>query len=287
MDNILNMVNYYKKRNNIDDSIVNYLIDIIGKLSPYELIILEIELLYIEEKNKLVNILVNNVNNKLNYILKDINLGDLVILIDKLHKKVNEIEINNESINLQDLVNDKNVVFDIKLIDKIIHNNINAELNRNKNNNLIKSINIWLANLDNSINKKLNGSLEELINGYLSIVEYINNSEYINKYLTICSSKIDKIIYNSNTLDIIINVIPVLNKMYSDNYNKDKKMIKLLDYYIDSVDSNIKKRLFKLDYTEKLVLKDKINTICYGILNNNSKDDDFKVMIINNYLIYL
>ena len=287
MDNILNMVNYYKKRNNIDDSIVNYLIDIIGKLSPYELIILEIELLYIEEKNKLVNILVNNVNNKLNYILKDINLGDLVILTDKLHKKVNEIEINNESINLQDLVNDKNVVFDIKLIDKIIHNNINAELNRNKNNNLIKSINIWLANLDNSINKKLNGSLEELINGYLSIVEYINNSEYINKYLTICSSKIDKIIYNSNTLDIIINVIPVLNKMYSDNYNKDKKMIKLLDYYIDSVDSNIKKRLFKLDYTEKLVLKDKINTICYGILNNNSKDDDFKVMIINNYLIYL
>ena len=53
------------------------------------------------------------------------------------------------------------------------------------------------------------------------------------------------------------------------------------------VDSKVKIRINTLDYEEKLILRDKINIICREILSNNNPDDDFKVLVINNYLRYL
>ena len=46
-------------------------------------------------------------------------------------------------------------------------------------------------------------------------------------------------------------------------------------------------RINVLDYEEKLILKDKLNAICYDILNNETKDDDFKALVINSYIRYL
>ena len=38
---------------------------------------------------------------------------------------------------------------------------------------------------------------------------------------------------------------------------------------------------YKLTYDEKLVLKDKINNICYEILHNDTDTDDFKAYMKN------
>ena len=88
-------------------------------------------------------------------------------------------------------------------------------------------------------------------------------------------------------LDTITNVIPELDRLYNDNSNNRNEIYKLLDYYIDLVDSKVKIRINTLDYEEKLILRDKINIICREILSNNNPDDDFKVLVINNYLRYL
>ena len=250
MNSVLNMVNYYKTYDNVDNVIVDYLYSIIDKMSLFELIILEIELLYIESNNTLINILIDHINTNINVEYKSVKLSDLVILIDNLKNKRNEMYLKN-------------------------------------NDSIVKSINIWINNIDNNIVKMLNGNLDDLIISYIKMLEYINNSDYINEYINLCSNKIDNILLKSNILNTITDVIPVLHKIYDENYLKDKKLSKLLDYYIDLVDSNIKRRLSKLDYIEKLVLKDKINAISYGILHNNTKSDDFKVMIINNYLKYI
>ena len=92
---------------------------------------------------------------------------------------------------------------------------------------------------------------------------------------------------NSNLISTITNVMPEIDKVYNDNSKKNNELFKLLDYYIDLVDSNIKKRINVLDYEEKLILKDKLNAICYDILNNETKDDDFKALVINSYIRYL
>ena len=159
-------------------------------------------------------------------------------------------------------------------------------INRTKSE--IKSINIWLINLENSLNKKINNSsLKELLESYINELSFIDRDEFINKYITKTSNKIEDILLNSNLLNTITEVIPELDKLYNDNFNNRNELYKLLDYYIDLVDSNIKRRINLLTYEEKLILKEKINIICHEILSNDTKEDDFKVLIINNYIKYL
>ena len=42
-----------------------------------------------------------------------------------------------------------------------------------------------------------------------------------------------------------------------------------------------------LEYEERLLLREKLETICYDILHNDIDSDDFKVQVINNYFKYL
>ena len=131
------------------------------------------------------------------------------------------------------------------------------------------------------------GIIFGFIISYINELTLINRDDFINKYISKTSSKIDEYILNSNLLDTITNVIPELDRIYNANSKYKNELFKLLDYYIDLVDSKVKIRINTLDYEEKLILRDKINIICREILSNNNPDDDFKVLVINSYLKYL
>ena len=300
MNNIVNMVNYYILHKNADDSIIDYLKNKIEKSSIEELIIIQIELLYTDPADKLVSELVNYINSKINDILLNIKIDELINLIsilkdkiDFLNKEINELSeenkktfeiIKTKDLNKDDIFDDK----DSKIASNLIEKTKTNDFIINKNKSEIRSINIWLNNLENSLNKKINkGSISDLINNYINILIQINKNSFINDYINLISSKIESQLLNNNLLDTISNIIPELNRIYNDNYKSNNKLSKLLDYYIDLVDDNIKSRIYKLDYNEKLVLKDKINAICFEILHNDTKSDDFKVLIIRNYLRYL
>lgn len=300
MNNIVSMVNYYLVHKNVDDSIIYYLKNKLDNAKIDELIIIQIELLFTDPSDKLVSELVNYINNKINDILKNITLFDLASLISILKHK-EDLMLNNiknleeKNKDIFDKIQTKDLNMDQKFDDidsKLAANLINESqtnlFNINRIKSEINSINIWLANLENSFNKKINSAnIEELLVSYINELTLINRDDFINKYISKTSTKIDDYILNSNLLDTITNVIPELDKIYNDNSNNRNELFKLLDYYIDLVDSKVKLRINYLDYEEKLILKDKINIICREILSNDNPDDDFKVLVINSYLKYL
>lgn len=300
MNNIVSMVNYYLIHKNADTSVIEYIKKKLDNSSIEDLIIIQIELLFTDPSDKLVSSLVSYINNIINNVLKNISLSDLANLISTLHEKQNDIKIKIEDLNktneyLYDKIKTKDLNNDNKFDneDSLIASNIINDIENNKFliNNLKSensSINIWLNNLDNSFNNKLNNTdIISLLECYIIELNLINKNEYINKYINLISKRIDDIMLNSNLISTITNVMPEIDKVYNDNFKKNNELFKLLDYYIDLVDSNIKKRINVLDYEEKLILKDKLNAICYDILNNETKDDDFKALVINSYIRYL
>ena len=300
MNNIVNMVNYYLIHKNADDSVVSYIKNKLNNTNIEDLIVIQIELLYTDPSDKLVSGLLNYINNRVNEILKNIGLYELTNLIlhlkDKvksLDNEINKLETKNkeifEMIKTKYLNNDIKFDYEDSIIDSyLINDTQNNEFLINRKKSEINSLGIWLNNLEKSFDKKENTiDLEELLNSYIEQLSIINRDEYINKYIFKTYNKIDSILLNSNLLDTIVNIIPELDRLYNNNSNNKNELYKLLDYYIDLVDLNIKQRINKLDYEEKILLKEKINLIIYDILNNNNPDDDFKVLIINNYIKYL
>lgn len=300
MNNVVEMVKYYLLHKNADDSIVNYLKNKIDGSKIENLIIIQIELLYTDPTDKLVETLVNYINKKINDILINISLTELTSLICTLKYKIdtykNQIEKlqeknndNFEKIKTKDLNNDNKFDNeDAKIASDLINETQNNDFIINRLKSEIKSINIWLINLENSLNKKINNSnIEELFENYISLLSYINRDDYINKYIEKISNKLEDNILNVNLLNTITDVIPELDRLYNENSIKKNKLYKLLDYYIDLVDEIIKKNINMLNYDEKLLLKDKINVISYEILHNDREDDDFKVQVINSYIRYL
>lgn len=300
MNNIVNMVKYYLLHKNADDSIVLYLKQKIDKSNIEDLIIIQIELLYTDPTDKLVETLVNYINNKINDILRNIELYDLTSLICTLKYKEDTFKntillLNDKNTEIFNKIKEKDLnkdgIFDNKdseVASKLINETQDNIFTINKLNSEIKSINIWLNNLDNSLMKKIkNSSLNILLENYIKELSLINRDDYINNYIKELSNKIDDIILNSDLIDSITNIIPELDKLYNNNSNKKNKLYKLLDYYIDLLNSNIKRDILNLDYEEKIILKEKLNTICYDILHNDTTSDDFKVQVINSYFIYL
>ena len=300
MNNVVEMVKYYLLHKNADDSIVNYLKNKIDDSKIENLIIIQIELLYTDPTDKLVETLVNYINKKINDILINISLTELTSLICTLKYKIdtykNQIEKlqeknndNFEKIKTKDLNNDNKFDDkDAKIASDLINETQNNDFIINRLKSEIKSINIWLINLENSLNKKINNSnIEELFENNKNLLSYINRDDYINKYIEKISNKLEDNILNVNLLSTITDVIPELDRLYNENSIKKNKLYKLLDYYIDLVDELIKKNINMLNYDEKLLLKDKINVISYEILHNDREDDDFKVQVINSYLRYL
>lgn len=300
MNNIVNMVNYYLIHKNADDSVVSYIKNKLNNTNIEDLIIIQIELLYTDPSDKLVSGLLNYINNRVNEILKNISLYELTNLISSLKDKVksleneiNKLEIKNkeifEMIKTKDLNSDNKFDNEDSVIaSNLINDTQNNEFLINRKKSEINSLGIWLNNLEKSFDKKENTiDLEELLNSYIEQLSIINRDEYINKYIFKTYNKIDAILLNSNLLDTIVNIIPELDRLYNNNSSNKNELYKLLDYYIDLVDLNVKQRINKLDYEEKILLKEKINLIIYDVLNNSNPDDDFKVLIINNYIKYL
>lgn len=300
MNNIVNMINYYLIHKNADDSVVSYIKNKLNNTNIEDLIIIQIELLYTDPSDKLVSGLLNYINNRVNEILKNISLYELTNLISSLKDKVksleneiNKLEIKNkeifEMIKTKDLNNDNKFDNEDSVIaSNLINDTQNNEFLINRKKSEINSLGIWLNNLEKSFDKKENTiDLEELLNSYIEQLSIINRDEYINKYIFKTYNKIDAILLNSNLLDTIVNIIPELDRLYNNNSSNKNELYKLLDYYIDLVDLNVKQRINKLDYEEKILLKEKINLIIYDVLNNSNPDDDFKVLIINNYIKYL
>lgn len=300
MNNIVNMVNYYLIHKNADDSIIEYLKNKLNNTNIEELIIIQIELLFTDPSDKLVSNLVNYINKRINEYLKDVDLYELASLISVLKDKKEELEFENVSLDNKN----KNIFETIKTKDLNLDgefdnedSNIAADLINetqnntfiiNKNKSEIKSIDIWLINLENSFNKRLNNeSIEELLSSYIKELTLLNRDDFINKYIDKTNKKIEEYILNSNLLNTITNVIPELDRIYNENANNKNEVYKLLDYYIDLVEYNIKKKINNLDYEEKLILREKINIICNEILSNDNPNDDFKVQVIKNYLKYL
>ena len=300
MNSVVNMVSYYLLHKNADDSVIEYIKEKLNKSNIDELIIIQIELLYTDPSDKLVNDLVHYINNKINETLSNINLYELINLITLLKSKIedkkesiNKLEKTNidkfSTIKEKDLNKDNKFDSEDSLIASEYINEIeNNNFIINKTKSEITSIEIWLKNLDNSLNKKIkNSDLNDLINGYASILKLINRDDFINNYINIISNKIEKYVLNNNVLDTITNIMPELDTLYKNNYNDKNEIYKLLDYYIDIVDNKIKLSINNLLYEEKLILKDKINIICKEILENDNPLDDFKVQVISSYLRYL
>jgi len=300
MNNIVNMVNYYLIHKNADDSIIEYLKNKLDNSDLVDLIIIQIELLYTDPSDKLVSTLVSYINNKINEILKTIDLYNLASLISILKHKSDELEVDIKSLENKNkeifaTIKTKDLNLDGKFDNedsKVAANLINDTQNNtfiiNRNKSEINSINIWLINLENSFNKKINNeTIEGLLNSYIKELTLLNRDDFINKYINKTSKKIEEYILNSNLLNTIINVMPELDRIYNENANNKNEVYKLLDYYIDLVELNIKQKINKLLYEERLLLREKINIICKEILENSNPNDDFKVQVINNYIKYL
>ena len=293
MNNIINMVNYYLIHKNADLSIINYLKDKLNKSSLEELIIIQIELLYTDPTDKLVSNLVNYITDKINDLLDDIdlyNLINVIVLLDNkkniLNNEIKYNELNNKEI-FKSIENKTFIKLDNETdndtASRLINNAQDNNFNNNKNKSEINSINIWLNNLENSFNKRCNkSSINDLLDCYIDLLN--KNNEIINNYINKLNNIIDDKIYNNDIFETITNIIPELNIIYKEN-NKEKN--KLLDNYLNKIDNVIKERINKLEYKDKNILKIKLNIISKELLNDKNIDNDFKANIINNYLRYL
>ena len=300
MNNVVNMINYYLIHKNADESVIEYIKTKLDSASIEDLIVIQIELLYTDPSDKLVSEFVRFINDKINIILSEIDLYELINLITVLKTKIILIEaeidrldnfnkgifskIKEKDLNKDDVFDEQDSLIASDLIGKSQDNVFII----NKNKSIINSIKIWGINLEGAFNKKLNNSnLNELINSYIKSLNIINRDQFINYYIENLSSKIEKYILNKNIIDMITNIMPELDQMYKNSYNKKDEKYKLLDYYVDVVDNKIKNTINNMIYEEKIILKEKINLISNEILNNDNPNDDFKVLVINSYLIYL
>ena len=253
MNNIVSMVNYYLIHKNADDSIIYYLKNKLDNTKINDLIIIQIELLFTDPSDRLVSELVNYINNKINDILKHITLFDLASLIgilkhkeDIMLEEIKKLEERNKDIFAKIQTKDLNYDQkfdnkDSKLAGNLINESQTNTFNINRIKSEINSINIWLANLENSFNKKINSAdIEELLVSYINELTLINRDDFINKYISKTSTKIDEYILNSNLLDTITNVIPELDRLYNINSSSRNELYKLLDYYIDLIDNKVK-----------------------------------------------
>ena len=300
MNNIVKIVEYYVNHNNADDSVVQYIKNKIDNCSIEDLIIIQIELLFTDPSDKLVSGLVNYITNKINAFLSDISLSDLASTISLLEVRKKDVERNNEKLD----INNKVIFNDISSRDILKHKESNETedeclarlisftqdnifyIDRNKSE--IKSIDIWLNNLINSYTRRVNNcDIKELLECYVQELEMFDRDVYINSYINIVSSKIDNFIMKSNLLNAITNIMPELDKLYKETYNSDNNIFKILDYYIDLLDINIKKKINNLEYEERVLLKEKITFISKDILSNATEEDDFKALVMNSYLKYL
>ena len=70
---------------------------------------------------------------------------------------------------------------------------------------------------------------------------------------------------------------------------KRKQFIALGQTYfaIQTIQQQMTKKIILQIKLITILLKEKINLIIYDVLNNSNPDDDFKVLIINNYIKYL
>ena len=300
MNNVVNMVNYYLIHKNADDSVISYIKNKLNGSDLHELILVQIELLYTDPSDKLVSNLVSFINEKINRGLSNITLYELINLISSLKYKVkelySEIELLNEkNKNIFDKIKEKDLNKDNKfdnedslIASDLINETQNNSFVINKNKSIVMSINIWLKNLENNYNKKLNKiNIDELLNAYINTLSLLNRDEFINIYINNLRERIDTYILNTNILDTIVNIMPELDILYKNNSDKKNQLYKLLDYYIDMAENKIKDIINDMYYEERLILKDKINLICKEILENDNPDDDFKVLVIKSYLRYL
>ena len=203
MNNVVNMVNYYLIHKNADDSIIDYLKKKLDNSELVDLIIIQIELLYTDPSDKLVSTLVSYINNKVNESLKNIDLFSLASLIsvlkhksDELEKNIKTLEEKNENIFATIKTKDLNLDGkfdneDSKEAAKLINDTQNNTFIINRNKSEINSIKIWLVNLENSFNKKINNEpIEELLNSYIKELTLLNRDDFINKYITKVNPKL-------------------------------------------------------------------------------------------------
>lgn len=300
MNNIVKIVEYYVNHNNADDSVVQYIKEKLDNCTIEDLIIIQIELLFTDPSDNLVSGLVNYITNKINEILSEMKLSDLANTISLLEVRKKEIELQNnkldienknifEDISNKDLEKHKeNNEFDDTCVARLVNKTQDNLFYIDRNKNEMKSVDIWLNNLINSYNRQINNSdIKELLECYIEELDIFDRDEFINNYINIVSSKIDNIIMKTNLLDAITNVMPELDKLYKESYKTNDNIFKILDYYIDLLDINIKKKINNLEYEEKIILKEKINLISKDILSNETEEDDFKALVMNSYLKYL
>ena len=300
MNNIVKMIEYYVNHNNADDSVVQYIKNKIDDCNIEDLIIIQIELLFTDPSDKLVSGLVNFITTKINKILSYISLSELASTISSLEVIKKEISIKNKQIQntnniiFKDIAN-KNInkyIEDFETEDECIARIISLTQDNifliDMNKNEIKSIDIWLNNLINSYTRKINScDIKELLTCYIEELDLFDKDEFINNYINIVSSRLDNIIMEDNLLNSITNIMPELDKLYKENYEANNNLYKILDYYIDLLDINIKKQINKLIYEEKLLLKEKINIISKEILSKQKEEDDIKAKVMNSNIKYL
>ena len=300
MNNIVKIVEYYVNHNNADDSVVAYIKNKLDNCNIEDLIIIQIELLFTDPGDKLVSGLVNYITNKINNFLSNISLCNLASTISLLELKKREIKFENEELEAKnkiifDDISKKDIlkyIIENETEDECLSRIINLTQDNlffiDKNKNEIKSIDIWLNNLKNSYKIQVNScDIKELLECYIEELEIFDRDEYINNYINIVLNKLDNFIMNSNLLDSITNIMPILDKLYKETYKSNNNIFQILDYYIDLLDINIKKQINNLEYEEKLLLREKIMFISKDILSNATEEDDFKALVMNSYIKYL
>lgn len=300
MNNIVKMVEYYVDHNNADDSVVEYIKSKLDKCDISDLIIIQIELLFTNPSDKLVSGLVNYITNQINRILSCIELSELASVISFLEVRKKELNLKNQDLILVNEEIFKNIS-SRNLVDYIEENETSHEcvarlINTTQDNifyidnnkNEIKSIDIWLNNLINSYTRQVNScNIKELLECYMDELDLFDRDEFVNNYINIVATRIDNLIMRGNLLESITSVMPELDKLYKETYEEDNDLYRLLDYYIDLLDINIKKQINNLEYEEKIILKEKINIISKSILSNATEEDDFKALVMNSYLKFL
>lgn len=300
MNSIVKMVDYYLTHKNADRSVIEYLKTKLDKSDIEELIVIQIELLFTDPSDQLVSELVFFTTNKINSILNNIDLYNLSNLISSLNQRktslINNIE-EKENMNktLFDKIKNRDFLEEERLScndNEIAAKYINIAEDNNfditKYKSEIKSIDIWLTNLENTFNKILNSTeVNTLLECYVKLLPLMNRNDYINKYIINLSNKIDSILLDNNVINTIVNIIPSLINLYKENSKEKNELYKLLDYYITIVENSTKDKIKVMSYEERLILKEKLKILCDEFASNDKVEDDYKIPIIEEYIRYL